>query len=156
MTFLIFDGVFASWYNRAHIALAMPDDWTRYREAVRDWRFRYRPYIARTATLHFPDSGRDSRALAWLMRRAADGLEIDVAPARPTTRRQRITYVSSDPDLDAVGIAAFGRALEHLGGIPAFVGWILRLPGANQLAELVTFLVPLRRLSTRLALWSRP
>jgi len=156
MTFLIFDGVFASWYNRAHIALAMPDDWTRYREAVRDWRFRYRPYIARTATLHFPDSGRDSRALAWLMRRAADGLEIDVAPARPTTRRQRITYVSSDPDLDAVGIAAFGRALEHLGGIPAFVGWILRLPGANQLAEFVTFLVPLRRLNTRLALWSRP
>jgi len=155
LTFLIFDGVFASWYNRAHIALAMPEDWGRYRAAVPDWRFRHRPYIARTATLRFPDSGRDSRALAWLMRRVADGLTIDVAPSRPAVQRQRIVYVSSDPDLDAVGIAAFGRALEHLGGLPAFVGWMLRLPGVNHLAELVTFLVPLRRLNTRLALWTR-
>ncbi len=155
ITFLIFDGVFASWYNRAHIALAMPEDWERYRAEVRDWRFRHRPYIARTATLHFPDAGRDARALAWLMRRAADGLEIRIAPAPPSVQRQRIVYVSSDPDLDAVGIAAFGRALEHLGGIPAFVGWLLRLPGANHFVELVTFLVPLRRLNTRLALWSR-
>ena len=70
-------------------------------------------------------------------------------------QRQRIVYVSSDPDLDAVGIAAFGRALEHLGGLPAFIGWIMRLPGANQFVELVTFLIPLPRLNTRLALWSR-
>jgi hypothetical protein len=70
-------------------------------------------------------------------------------------QRQRIVYASSDPDLDAVGIAAFGRALEYLGGFPAFVGWLLRLPGANHFVELVTFLVPLRRLNTRLALWSR-
>jgi hypothetical protein len=68
-------------------------------------------------------------------------------------QRQRIVYVSSDPDLDAVGIAAFGRALEHLGGLPAFVGWMLRLPGVNHSAELATFLLPLRRLNTRLALW---
>ncbi|MBR1224325.1 MULTISPECIES: isoprenylcysteine carboxylmethyltransferase family protein [unclassified Bradyrhizobium] len=153
--FLVFDGIFAAWYNRAHIALAMPEDWERYRAEVRDWRFRRRPYIARTATLHFPDSGRDAKAWAWLMRRAADGLTIEVAPARPSLERQRIVYVSSDPDLDAVGIAAFGRALEHLGGIPAFIGWMFRLPGANHFVELVTFLVPLRRLNTRLALWSR-
>ncbi|MBR0696072.1 methyltransferase [Bradyrhizobium lablabi] len=153
--FLIFDSVFASWYNRVHIALAMPEDWARYRAEVRDWRFRARPYISRTATLRFPDSGRDSRALAWLMRHVADGLKIEMAPSRPSVLRQRIVYVSSDPDLDAVGIAAFGRALEHLGGIPAFIGWMMRLPGANHLVELVTFLVPLRRLNTRLALWSR-
>jgi len=155
VTFLIFDAVFASWYNRAHIALAMPEDWARYRREVRDWRFRYRPYIARSAMLRFPDAGRDSRALAWLMRRVADGLTIEIAPAPPSLQRQRIVYVSRDPDLDAVGIAAFGRALEHLGGFPAFVGWTMRLPGANHLAELVTFLVPLRRLNTRLMLWSR-
>ena len=105
--------------------------------------------------LRFPDAGRDSRALAWLMRRVADGLTIEIAPAPPSLQRQRIVYVSRDPDLDAVGIAAFGRALEHLGGFPAFVGWTMRLPGANHLAELVTFLVPLRRLNTRLMLWSR-
>jgi Phospholipid methyltransferase len=153
--FLVFDGIFASWYNRAHIALAMPDDWGRYRAEVRDWRFRHRPYIAWTATLRFPDAGRDSRALAWLMRRVADGLEIEITPACPSIRRERIVYESSDGDLDATGIAAFGRALEHLGGLPAFVGWMLRLPGVVHVAELTTFLVPLRRLNTRLALWSR-
>ncbi|MDB5576472.1 MAG: isoprenylcysteine carboxylmethyltransferase family protein [Bradyrhizobium sp.] len=156
ITFLVFDGIFASWYNRAHIALAMPVDWERYRAAVRDWRFRRRPFIARTATLHFPDAGRDSKALAWLMRRSAEGLAIETAPTRPAVQRQRIIYVSSDPDLDAAGIAAFGRALEHLGGFPAFVGWTLRLPGASHCVELVAFLVPLRRLNTRLALWTRP
>jgi protein-S-isoprenylcysteine O-methyltransferase Ste14 len=83
ITFLIFDGVFASWYNRAHIALAMPDDWERYRAEVRDRRFRHRPHVARTATLHFPDAGRDSRVLAWLKRRVADRLEIQIAPAPP-------------------------------------------------------------------------
>jgi Phospholipid methyltransferase len=155
VTFLVFDAVFAAWYNRAHIALAMPEDWARYRAEVRDWRFRRRPYIARTATLRFPDAGRDSRALAWLMRQAADGLEIEIMPLLPSPQRHRIDYRSSDSDLDASGIAAFGRALEHLGGFPAFVGWIMRLPGVQHFAELVTFLVPLRRLSTRLALWSR-
>lgn len=154
-TFLIFDGVFASWYNRAHIALAMPEDWTVYRTEVRDWRFRHRPYIARTAILRFPDAGRDSKALAWLMRRVADGLDIEIMPSPPSLQRQRIVYVSSDPDLDASGIAAFGRALEHLGGIPAFAGWMMRLPGVYHFVELVAFLVPLRRLNTRLALWSR-
>jgi protein-S-isoprenylcysteine O-methyltransferase Ste14 len=155
VTFLVFDGIFASWYNRAHIALAMPEDWSRYRAAVRDWRPRARPYIARTATLHFPDAGRDSEALAWLMRHAADGLRIDIALLPPTVQRQRLVYASSDPDLDAVGIAAFGRALEHLGGLPAFAGWVLRLPGASHLVELLTLLLPLRRLTTRLALWAR-
>jgi Phospholipid methyltransferase len=156
VTFLVFDGIFASWYNRAHIALAMPEDWGRYRAAVRDWRPRHRPYIARTATLHFPDSGRDSKALAWLMRRAADGLAIEIAPVPPTVQRQRLIYISSDPDLDAVGIAAFGRALEHLGGFAAFAGWTLRLPGVSHVVELLTFLLPLRRLSTRLAPWPPP
>src|SRR5262249_18456600 len=147
--FVIFDAVFAAWYNRAHIALAMPDDWARYRAEVPEWRLRRRPYIARTATLYFPDAGRDARPQAWLLRRPADGLTVEVAPSRPSLQRQRIVYVSSDPDLNAVGVAAFGRALEHLGGLPAFIGWIMRLPGANEFAELVTFLVPLRRLNTR-------
>jgi hypothetical protein len=93
----------------------------RYRAAVRDWRPRRRPYIARTATLHFPDAGRDSEMLAWLMQHTADGLGVEIAPLPPTVQRQRPIYASSDPDLDAAGIAAFGRALdERLGGFPAF------------------------------------
>jgi hypothetical protein len=89
------------------------------------------------------------------MRQVADGLGVEMAPLPRTVQRQRLIYTSSDADLDAVGIAAFGRPLEHLGGFPAFVGWIVRLPGANHLVELLSFLLPLRRLTTRLALWSR-
>jgi hypothetical protein len=126
----------------------MPSDWSIYSAAVQNWVPRRRPYIARTATLHFPDSGRDSRALAWLMRQVEDGLAVQLEPQSPSLRRQRLVYVSSDPDLDAVGIAALGRALEHLGGIAAVAGWTLRLPGICQSAELITFLVPIRRLAT--------
>ena len=150
LTFLIFDGIFATWYNRAHIAMAMPDDWGKYSSAVRNWVPLRRPYIARTATLQFPDAGRDSRILAWLMRHMEDGLTIEVMPVAPSLKRQRLIYSSSDPDLDAAGIAALGRALEHLGGFSALLGWTLRLPGVRHLMELVTFAIPLRRLGTRL------
>ncbi|TCR70282.1 methyltransferase [Bosea sp. BK604] len=149
LTFLVFDGIFAAWYNRAHIALALPEDWQRYRAAVGDWLPRRRPYVAREAVLHFPDAGRDARVLAWLMRHAADGLTIEIGPSQPTLRRQRLIYASSDPDLDAIGIAALGRALEHLGTVPALIGWTLRLPGVNHLVEFATWLLPLRRLATR-------
>ncbi|CAN7157098.1 methyltransferase family protein [Pararhizobium sp. LjRoot238] len=151
VAFLIFDGIFAAWYNRTHIALAMPEDWGQYRVAVRDWIPRSRPYIARTATLYFPDSGRDSRLLAWLMRHAADGLVIETAPVRPVVARHRLRYLSSDADLNATGIAALGRALEHLGGLCAFAGWILRLPGVNQLMELASLLLPVRRIAILIA-----
>lgn len=149
LTFLVFDGIFAAWYNRAHIALSLPVDWQRYRAAVGDWLPRRRPYVAREAVLRFPDAGRDARVLAWLMRHAADGLTIEIAPSWPTLHRQRLVYASTDPDLDAIGIAALGRALEHLGTVPAVIGWTLRLPGMNHLVEFVTWLLPLRRLATR-------
>ncbi len=148
LTFLLFDGIFAAWYNRAHIALAMPDDWSAYSGAVRNWVPRRRPYIARTATLMFPDSGRDSRLAAWIMRRVGEGLTIELAACPPSVARHRLVYASSDPDLDARGIAALGRALEHLGGVPAVLGWTLRLPGVRHVAEAVTFALPLRRTLT--------
>jgi hypothetical protein len=48
-------------------------------------------------------------------------------------------------------MAALGRALEHLGGLSAFAGWILRLPGINQLAELASLLLPFRRIAIMIA-----
>jgi len=80
----------------------------------------------------------------------ADGLTVNLAPTSPSLRRQRLIYTSSDPDLDAVGIAALGRALEHLGGLSAVLGWTLRLPVVRHIVEFLTFMVPLRRLGTRL------
>ncbi len=34
LMFAIFDAVYATWYNRAHIANAMPQPWSDYRMAV--------------------------------------------------------------------------------------------------------------------------
>lgn len=152
LAFLIFEGIFATWYNRAHIALAMPEDWDTYSAAVCSWVPRGRPYIARRATLRFPDSGRDARLIAWLMRRVEKGLTIELEPTPPSVARQRLVYTSSDPALDATGIAALGRAMEHLGGFSAIIGWSLRLPGVHHLTELASFTIPVRRAVTRIKL----
>jgi hypothetical protein len=42
--FLLFDAVYAAHYNKIHIARAMPEEWSRYKAAVPDWRVRWRPY----------------------------------------------------------------------------------------------------------------
>ena len=40
LMFAVFDTVYATWYNRAHIALAMPETWSGYRASVKEWRLR--------------------------------------------------------------------------------------------------------------------
>jgi hypothetical protein len=44
----------------------------------------------------------------------------------------RLTYIDADGD-QATGVAAFGRALEHLNLAWAWLAWVLLLPGLFQL-----------------------
>src|SRR5262249_23726073 len=55
--FALFDSVYATWYNRAHIAHALPDDWRRYRDAVPDWRILWRPHISGEAEVIISPDG---------------------------------------------------------------------------------------------------
>src|SRR5581483_8238113 len=57
LMFAIFDTVYATWYNRAHMARAMPQAWSRYRSAVKEWRMRWRPHVAGDAEILISPGG---------------------------------------------------------------------------------------------------
>ena len=55
--FFVFDSVYATWDNRAHIAHAMPTAWSAYRGAVDEWRMRWRPFVPGAAEVVITRSG---------------------------------------------------------------------------------------------------
>ncbi|MFC3994689.1 methyltransferase family protein [Nocardiopsis sediminis] len=103
--------------------------WDRYRAGVRPWLPRPRPWPGRTPAVLYVARGCAvcSPLEGWLLRRRPTALTIAAAETHPRPLR-RLTYACAD-GLDATGIAAFGRALEHLHLGWALLGWAIGLPG---------------------------
>ncbi|MFC4563548.1 methyltransferase family protein [Nocardiopsis mangrovi] len=103
--------------------------WDRYRAGVRPWLPRPRPWPGRTPAVLYVARGCAVCAPVegWLVRRRPTALRVAAAEAHPRPLR-RLTYESAD-GLRATGIAAFGRALEHLHLGWALLGWVIGLPG---------------------------
>lgn len=151
VSFVVFDTVYATWYNRVHIARALPEDWRAYRRHVREWRFAWRGYRPARARLLLPDSSLANRILARALQRFGDGqLEVRAARCFVTERRVRLRYLCPEPTIEASGIVALGRSLEHLGLPFAACGWALRLPPVAALLEILAAGLPLRRAAARL------
>jgi protein-S-isoprenylcysteine O-methyltransferase Ste14 len=128
---LIYGVGVAAWDEDRDLAARFGDRWRAYRREVHDWRPRWRPYVdpdAGPATLYVASTcGPCSDIAAWVQRRRPRGLRIVPAEQHPTRDLWRITYAAPD-GLDADGIAALARALEHLHLGWAFAGMVLRLP----------------------------
>ena len=113
-------------------------EWRTYRQHVRLWLPRWRPYARdadAAATLDVATTCAPctevgdfftARRPVALMRR----------PAEERTRPvRRITYTRADRSEQ--GIGAVGRALEHCNLGWAVIGWIIRLPGLQQFVQLI-------------------
>lgn len=129
LMFAIFDTIYATWYNRAHIAIAMPEAWSSYRGAVREWRLRWRPHIAEEAHIVISGSG-PARAvwnLLWprLSRRLEGSFRIESAPPGSLAR---LVYRRPASGVEDHGIKGLARILEHGPVLLAVVGWLLRFP----------------------------
>ncbi|WP_126198424.1 methyltransferase family protein [Tsukamurella paurometabola] len=103
--------------------------WRGYRRAVPSWRPRLTPvdgdgpaalWVSATCPVCAPVG-------AWFAVRAPERLAIRAAEEHPAGLR-RVRYTRPDGAGTASGLAAIGRALEHLGLGWAVVGWILRAP----------------------------
>jgi hypothetical protein len=116
--------------------------WHAYRGGVRAWLPRWRPW-------HEPDGPQSRLFVAetcgmchevglWFHRRGARHLDIVPAESHSSGGLTRITYEAGDGSLPVCGVEAIGRALEHVHLGWAFVGWMLRLPGACWIAQLLT------------------
>jgi protein-S-isoprenylcysteine O-methyltransferase Ste14 len=119
---------FAAWHEDAETADRFGAAWVNYRSRVRRWLPHLRPRVSVAARLFVADTcGPCSEIAAWLRRRRPIGLDIVAAEDHPGRDLTRMTYEAADGGTDD-GVAAFGRALEHIHLGWAVVGWTCRLP----------------------------
>ena len=78
-----------------------------------------------------------SELQSWLERQRPMGLQIIPAESHPFHDLNRITYDALDGGPEESGVAALGRALEHIHLGWAFLSWTLRLPLLNYLTQMV-------------------
>jgi protein-S-isoprenylcysteine O-methyltransferase Ste14 len=130
--------------------------WVDYRSHVRDWWPRWRPWVAApsrnganparpVARLYVDGQCGTCSELGMLVRRL-EPLSLEIVDARmhPWRDLDRLTYDPGDGGPEDMGIAAFGRALEHVNLALAMVGVFLRLPGVRHVGQWVVdrLLVP--------------
>ena len=120
--------------------------WSRYRNSVRAWIPRWRPW--HPAADGGPDPRRARLYVAvsclpcsqiknWFERRCPVGMIAVAAEDHPDRDLYRITYEPGDGGPEEEGVAALGRGLEHIHLGYAFIGWTMRLPVVRQFLQLI-------------------
>ena len=142
--------------ERGDLEQRFGEAWRAYSAAVRPWVPRWTPLDLRAPpvvtslgagtvlesgvpTLYVAERcGPCSQVRAWFEGRHTIGLAIVAAERHPSRSLTRITYDPGDGTAESVGIAALGRALEHVNLTWALVGMFVRLPGVCWLLQAVT------------------
>ena len=138
---VVYGAGLAGWHEHTGMASQFGPDWLAYRNGVRAWWPRWRPYLVtgRAPDVLYVDTncGPCSQLGRWFERQGPRGLHIVSAAVHPLRDLDRLTFQSATDSHEAEGVAALARALEsiHLGW--AFVGWTLRLPIVGSVVQLL-------------------
>jgi len=131
----------ARWDEEEDLRSRFGKDWVEYRNYVRNWIPRLRPFLFPNkpfAKLYIAEGcGKCQQYQRWLEARGVIGLEILPAEDHPNTALTRMTYCPNGGTEEEYGMAAFGRALEHIHLGWAYLGMLIRLPIINQFIQLV-------------------
>jgi protein-S-isoprenylcysteine O-methyltransferase Ste14 len=131
----------AGWDEDEDLRARFGDGWVTYRQGVRRWVPRWRPWhapAAPPARLYVSgECGMCTQVGGWFAARGARGLTIVAAESHPSRMLTRITYDAGDGSVPAAGVAAIARALEHLHFGWAFAGFVLRLPVVVSVVQLL-------------------
>jgi hypothetical protein len=129
---IVYSAGIAAWDEGRDLRARFGDRWTIYRGHVRPWWPRWRPFVMGDdvgARLYVAATcGQCSTIGRWLQAREPIGLIFVAAEEHPTRDLWRITYDPGDGTPDEEGVAAIGRALEHINFAWAFAGMAMRLP----------------------------
>lgn len=158
----IYSAGFATGDERMDLERRSAVGWQVFSRRVRPWIPRWRPVDGGTlaadveasgatvdgrvepprfgrATLYVAEEcGPCSEVRAWFSRRSPVGIEIVAAEHHPSRSLTRITYDPGDGTGNAEGVAAIGRALEHVHLGWAMLGMFVRLPVVCEMIQLVT------------------
>lgn len=136
MSFVYAAGL-AAWHEDSEITRRFGAAWVDYRNNVRRWRPRWRPWSPSPARLYVAESCRPCSELGnWLRRGGPVGLEIRAAEKHPSRGLERLTYEPGDGSREE-SVGAFARALEHVHLGWAFLGWTIRLPFVRPVIQVV-------------------
>jgi protein-S-isoprenylcysteine O-methyltransferase Ste14 len=127
-------GLFA-WNEEGDLAQRFGDGWHSYRKQVRLWLPSWRPTVFDSAVVYVAGTCQPcSQVGRFLTSRHPTGLDVRPAEQCPF-RLRRITYHRAHSR--TAGIAAIGRSLEHVNIAWAAASWIGRLPGIEQVLQLI-------------------
>jgi protein-S-isoprenylcysteine O-methyltransferase Ste14 len=132
----------AAWDEESDLQERFGERWAIYRKNVRPWRFRLRPWHPHVDGLQSParlyvaaGCAACSSVGAWFTVRRPVGLAVLAAEDHPDRDLDRITYDPGDGSSEVNGIRAIACALEHIHLYWAFLGWVLRIPFVDHLAQ---------------------
>lgn len=127
----------AQWHEGLDLTRRFGHEWSAYRDNVRAWLPRRRPYLVDGSVLFVAFSCSTCSSIGrWFLARDPFALRIEPAEDAEDRTIRRITYMPATGP-HAHGVAAVAHALEHLHLGWAIVGWVLLLPGVRQFAQLL-------------------
>lgn len=126
----------AWWHEDLEMEPRWGNSWQLYRRNVRNWLPSWKPWRRQPAQLYIAASCEICQTVrTWILKRKPVALEIVPAEQHPTRDLFRITY--NDGNHEEEGMAAIGRALEHLNAGWALVGFFFRLPVITNLLQII-------------------
>jgi protein-S-isoprenylcysteine O-methyltransferase Ste14 len=143
---VVFGSGIAAWHEDIQLSGRFGSAWHRYRSVTRRWVPRLRPWLASIPLDERPTPARlyiaatcepCDRLGLWISKRRPVGLELRAAEEYDGPPLRRMTYDPRDGSRPEAGVAALGRALEHLHLGWALVGWAIRLPPVRPIVQLV-------------------
>ena len=125
----IYSAGLAWWDEREDLKQRFGEAYILYRQNVRDWKVRWCPYVSQPALIYLSeDCIKCCQMARFLESLDPVGLEIKAAEDHPAHDLMRMTYESADGSMEATGIVALARALEHVNFAWALLGMAIRLP----------------------------
>ncbi|MCA8924112.1 MAG: DUF393 domain-containing protein [Planctomycetes bacterium] len=129
----------AAWQERGQLSRRYGEAWSSYRGGVRAFVPRWRPHAPPPATLYYAaDCGPCEQLMRWLSRKQPAGVRFVPAQQHPSRDLARVTYAADDGLLEAEGLIAVLRVLEHVNLLWAYLSWLLRLPGISHVARVLS------------------
>lgn len=137
MVSLAYSAGLARWHEEEELVPRWGEEWLQYRANVRSWIPRWRPWRCQSDRLYVAAQCEICQSVeAWLLKRSPVALEIIPAEHHPGRDLFRITY--NDGGHEVEGVAAIGRALEHLNFGWAMIGFFVRLPVVRLILQVLS------------------
>ena len=124
-------------HERGQLEALFSKTWVKYKENVPLWYFLWQPKYIPKATIYIQKNcDHCSQIRQWLEKRKPIHLHFENAENFKEGQLLQMTYQGAYGQYNT-SVKSFAHALEHINLAWASLGWLMRLPGINQLLQLI-------------------